>query len=92
MLIIGYDDDIGKARDIILKIISEDDRIHKDPAPVVEVNNLGNSSVDFTVRMWLTGADFFAVKWAMNRRVKEQFDAANVTIPYPTQTHIQKQG
>ncbi|MCI5044238.1 MAG: mechanosensitive ion channel [Aquisalinus sp.] len=89
---ISYDDDIGKARDIILEIIKADDRVHNAPEPLVEVNNLGDFSVDFTVRMWLAGSDYFAVKWEMNRKIKEAFDNAGVNIPFPTAIEIQKQG
>ena len=89
---ISYDDDIGKARDIILEIIKADDRVHGAPEPLVEVNNLGDFSVDFTVRMWLAGSDYFAVKWEMNRKIKEAFDKAGVNIPFPTAIEIQKQG
>ncbi|MCI5047279.1 MAG: mechanosensitive ion channel [Aquisalinus sp.] len=89
---ISYDDDIGKARDIILRIVKADDRVHDTPAPLVEVNNLGDFSVDFTVRMWLAGSDYFAVKWEMNRKIKEAFDNEGVNIPFPTAIEIQKQG
>ncbi|WP_306250628.1 mechanosensitive ion channel family protein [Parvularcula sp. IMCC14364] len=89
---ISYDDDIGKARDIILQIIKDDERVQDTPAPLVEVNSLGDFSVDFTVRMWLKGSDYFAVKWDMNRKIKEAFDAQGVNIPFPTTIEIQKQG
>ena len=86
---ISYDDDIGKARTIIMNLIEEDPRIHEDPAPIVEVNALGDYSVDFTVRMWLDKAHFFQVKWEMNRKVKEAFDRENITIPFPTAIEYQ---
>ncbi len=87
---ISYDDDIGKAKDIIRSIIAADDRIHNDPEPLIEVDALNDSSVDFTVRIWLAGSDYFGVKWHMNHKVKEAFDENGITIPYPTATHIQK--
>ncbi len=88
---ISYDDDIGMARDVLAGLIDADTRVHKDPAPVIEVNELNEFSVDFTARLWLAGTDYFAVKWELNRKVKEAFDKQGISIPFPTATHIQKQ-
>ena len=82
---IGYDDDIKKARDLMLQVIAADDRILKDPEPVVAVNELGDSSVNFVVRPWVKSADYWAVKWELLETIKETFDQNGVSIPYPQQ-------
>ena len=57
----------------------------KDPAPVIRVGTLGASSVDFIVRPWTKTVDYWTVYWDLTRQVKEAFDAAGVSIPYPQQ-------
>lgn len=80
---ISYSDDIDHARTIIQEIISSDERILKDPAPVVAVSELGDSSVDFVVRPWVESANYFAVLWDMTEKIKKRFDEAGVSIPFP---------
>lgn len=80
---IGYTDDFDKAKEIILKLATDDERVHSDPAPFARVGNLGDSSVDITVRLWLKGADFWAVNFDMLEKVKKAFDEAGISIPFP---------
>lgn len=80
---IGYDDDIKQAKEILTRLVAEDDRILKDPAPVIALSELADSSVNFVVRPWVKSADYWTVMWDMNEKVKEAFDAANINIPYP---------
>lgn len=86
---IGYDDDIPKAKDLMMKLIQEDDRTLKDPEPMIALAELADSSVNFTVRMWCKKEDYWALKWDMQERVKLKFDEENINIPYPqTDVHI----
>ncbi len=80
---IGYDDDIDKAMGIIGDIIGADERCLKDPAPLVVVGNLGDSSVDIIVRIWCTGGNYWDLKWHMLKTVKQTFDKQGISIPYP---------
>ncbi len=80
---IGYDDDIKKAKDLLEKIVTSDERVLKDPAPVIAVGELADSSVNFVVRPWVKTADFWAVLWDLNETVKLEFDKAGISIPYP---------
>ncbi|KCV82225.1 mechanosensitive ion channel MscS [Actibacterium atlanticum] len=86
---VSYGTNLKDAEDIIVKCIEDDERIHADPAPFVKVGNLGDSSVDFTVRVWCDAADYWDVHFDMTRNVKEAFDAGNIDIPFPTTTMIQ---
>lgn len=86
---IGYDDDIKAAKAIIEEILSADERILDDPAPVIGVLELADSSINIAVRPWVKRGDFGAVKFALNEAIKEAFDAANISIPYPqTDVHL----
>lgn len=80
---IGYDDDIDKARNILQNLIAADKRILSEPAPLVAVNQLADSSVNFIVRPWVRSADYWGVHNEMIENIKKKFDAEGVTIPYP---------
>jgi small conductance mechanosensitive channel len=56
------------------------------------VNNLGDSSVDFLVRVWCDSADYFQYQADMKRIVKEALDQADVPIPFPTRTIVKAEG
>ncbi len=80
---IGYGDDIDKTKDVLKKIISADQRVLKDPEPFVAVSALADSSVNFTVRIWVESGNYWPVFFDMNENVKKEFDKANISIPYP---------
>lgn len=88
---IGYDSDIKTAKDVITSIYNSDDRILKDPESMVVVSNLGDSSVDLTVRVWVKAADYWGVYFDFTERFKIELEAAGVNIPYPQMdVHVQK--
>lgn len=82
---IGYDDDVAKAKATLMRIVSEDDRVLSDPAPFVELGELADSSVNFTVRVWVNAADYWGVYFATMEKVKIVFDQEGISIPYPQQ-------
>ncbi|MEL6690251.1 MAG: mechanosensitive ion channel family protein [Pseudomonadota bacterium] len=83
---VGYGSNLALAQQVILETIMADSRAKADPEPFIQVNNLGDSSVDFLVRVWCDSADYFAFHTDMTRKVKEALDAADVPIPFPTRT------
>lgn len=82
---IGYDDDIKKAKSILEQILSEDSRVLKDPAPLVAVLELADSSVNFAVRPWTKTSDYWGVHFDVTEKVKLTFDEQGISIPYPQQ-------
>jgi len=80
---IGYDDDLKKAKDILNKILEEDDRVLSDPAPLVAVSELADSSVNFNVRPWCNTSEYWNVYFDIHEKVKLTFDAEGISIPYP---------
>ena len=80
---IGYDDDIKKAKQLISKILDEDERILKEPAPLVAVAELADSSVNFNVRPWCKTSDYWDVYFDTHETIKLTFDAEGISIPYP---------
>ncbi len=86
---IGYDDNIRTAKEILERIITEDERILKDPAPVVAVLELADSSVNFAVRPWVKTSDYWPVYFDITEKVKLTFDEKNISIPFPqSDVHI----
>jgi len=80
---ISYGDDIKKTRDVLTEIIKGDNRILTDPAPQIRLLELGDSSVNFAVRVWCNGADYWDVFFDMNEKVKLEFDKNKISIPFP---------
>ena len=80
---IGYGDDVDKAREVINTLINADNRILKDPAALIAVSELADSSVNFTVRAWVNAADYWGVFFDMNENVYKTFDKEGLNIPFP---------
>lgn len=80
---IGYDDDIDTAQGILTRIVSEHPLVLKDPEPVIKLNELADSSMNFVVRPWAKTGDYWTVYWDVTAAVKRGFDKAGVSIPYP---------
>jgi len=80
---IGYDDDIKKAKEIMTRVLAEDDRVLKEPAPLVAVAELADSSVNFNVRPWCATAEYWNVYFDTHEKIKLAFDAEGISIPYP---------
>jgi small conductance mechanosensitive channel len=88
---IGYGDDIRKAKDIIAGIIAADERILKEPEPLIAVGELADSSVNFNVRPWVKSGDYWSVYFDLNEKIKLAFDDNGISIPFPQMdVHIEK--
>jgi small conductance mechanosensitive channel len=88
---IGYGDDIKKAKALLEKIVTADERVLKDPAPVIALSELADSSVNFVVRPWVKSGDYWGVLWSVTEEVKLQFDANGISIPFPQMDVYQHQ-
>lgn len=83
MVGMSYNDDIDKAIAVCQEVAAADSRILADPAPLVYVNDLGDSSVNLGVRVWCAAADYWAVRSDTTKAVKQAFDRAGLSIPFP---------
>ena len=89
---IGYDDDLKKAKQVLKGLIEADERIHKDPEPLIVISNLGDSTVDITTRSWVNSADYWGVYFDLTENTKLAFDENGISIPYPqTDVHLYQQ-
>jgi len=80
---IGYDDDIGKAKSVLEQIVADHPKVLEQPEPVIQLHELADSSVNFVCRPWTRTSDYWSVYWDITREVKERFDAAGISIPFP---------
>tara|TARA_R110002049_G_scaffold22478_8_gene80586 strand:- start:656 stop:1507 length:852 start_codon:yes stop_codon:yes gene_type:complete len=86
---VGYGANLKDAEEIIRTTIMADERSHAEPEPFIQVTNLGDSSVDFLVRVWCDASVYFGYRADMTRKVKEALDEGGIDIPFPTRTMIQ---
>ncbi len=82
---IGYDDDLLKAKLILQEIIKGADFVLDDPAPLIGVKELADSSVNFLVRIYVKREYFTRATLEITEQVKLKFDEAKIGIPYPQQ-------
>ncbi len=80
---VGYDDDLKVAQSVFERVLAADERVLAHPAPLVAVDELGDSSVNFVVRPWCASEDYWAVRRDLVRVIKEELEAAGCSIPYP---------
>ena len=82
---IGYDDDIKKAKDVLNRVIQEEERVLDTPEATIAVSELADSSVNFVVRPWTKTDDYWGVYFGLTEKIKIAFDKEGISIPYPQQ-------
>ena len=87
---IDYDDDIGEALEVMLATARADPRVHENPAPWARCTAYADSSVTLTLRVWTDGTDQWDVQCDLHKAIKEAFDDAGISIPYPHQVGLEK--
>ncbi len=80
---IGYGSSIEKAKETLEAVVRAESRVLADPAPLIAVTELADSSVNVMVRIWVERGDYWGVKFDMTRAIKEQLDANGIEIPFP---------
>lgn len=80
---VAYDDDIEKARQVILKTLAANPHIKSDPAPFVEVESLTERSAELVVRPFTDGEHYFDVRYSVPQQILTALGKAGMTTPYP---------
>lgn len=89
---VSYHSDLNKVIKTTMEILTKDSRILSDPAPMVAVKEMADSSVNLVVRPWVNTADYWNVYWDLQKGIKEAYDAAGIEIPFPQMdVHLQKE-
>jgi small conductance mechanosensitive channel len=89
---VSYDADIKRTKEVLMQVLTSQEKVLKDPKPTVDVFELGDSSVNFAVRPAVRSEDYWAVYFATLENAKIALDAAGIEIPYPHRVQIQKPG
>lgn len=80
---ISYSDSIEHAKRVLADVLSANEKVLQEPAPVIGVAAHGASSIDILVRFWTPSTHFLAVQHELNQTVKERFDTEGISIPFP---------
>jgi small conductance mechanosensitive channel len=89
---VSYDDDLDKVRKTLEDLLAADERVLSEPAPLIAVSALADSSVNFVVRPWVKSADYWGVMFEMTEAIKKRFDKEGISFPFPQQdVHLFKQ-
>ncbi len=88
---VSYTDDLDKVRKTLEELVAADDRILEEPACLIAVSALADSSVNFVVRPWAKTDDFWGVKFDLTEAIKRRFDQEGISFPFPQQdVHLYK--
>lgn len=80
---VEYGTDVEKVINALKAIAESDDRIMKDPEPFYALSALAESSVNFTFRVWVNGADYWNVFFDVNKKIYEEFNYQGIAFPFP---------
>jgi small conductance mechanosensitive channel len=87
---VSYDADLQQVKHVLEALIAEEPRVLKEPAPFIGISNLGESSVDVTMQVWVQRADVRQVRSGFLEKIKLAFEQRGIRIPYPQRTgHLQ---
>jgi small conductance mechanosensitive channel len=82
---VSYDDDLKKARRVIEGVLAADKRILREPASLVAVSEMADSSMDFVVRPWVKTDDYWPVYYDLTEKLKVTLEEQGITMPFTTQ-------
>lgn len=91
---ISYDHNIQRAKEIITSVVESDERVLKEPAFALGVQELGQNNISLYVQPWVKAGDYGAVRSSLLERIRTALDAEDITTPYPRQdvfAHVQAQ-
>jgi small conductance mechanosensitive channel len=89
---VGYDSNIKHTKELLMGQLTSHPKVLKNPAPIVSLNELADSSINFIARPWVETQDYWDVYFEINESIKEALDAAGIEIPYPHRVQITKKG
>jgi len=80
---VKYEDDIKKVKEALYGVLASNQYAMKDPKPLVAISELGESSVNFTVRAWVKTENYWDAHFELIEQIKLAFDTNDITAPYP---------
>lgn len=79
---VEYGQEIGKVRNVLTDLIKADKRILQDPEPFIALSELAESSIDFTVRVWVKSEDYWGVHFDLRENVYTEFNKQDISFPF----------
>ncbi len=79
----AYDDDIDKTREVVLEVAAAWDIVLDDPAPAVLLDKMDSSSLNFILRVWVEGKNYWDAHFGLAEDIKKALDKNGITIPFP---------
>ncbi len=79
----AYEDDIDKTRDVVLAVAASRENVLSDPKPEVLLDKMDSSSLNFILRVWVAGKDYWDARFGLTEEVKKALDKNDITIPFP---------
>jgi small conductance mechanosensitive channel len=87
---VSYEDNLQQVKQVLTTLLAENPDILKEPAPFIGVSDLGDSSVNMVIRVWVHSANLRQVRFGVPEQIKLTFDQHGITLPYPQHTvHLQ---
>ena len=80
---VAYGTDVEAAKDLVLSIINQHEKVLTDPAPFIRMTDMADSSLKITLRVWTDSADYWAVKFDLTESINKAFAENNISIPFP---------
>ena len=79
---VAYGSDTAKVKQVIKEICANNELVFQDPEPFVELSEMSESSLDFTVRTWCNRSDYWTVKFALNEAIVNGLRENGIEIPF----------
>ncbi|GHA54365.1 mechanosensitive ion channel family protein [Pontibacter akesuensis] len=80
---VSVHNDIGKVRQLIQELISQDERVLPEPEPAIVVTNFAEHAITISTRIWCNRPDYWSLFWDMTERAKATFEQHNIALPVP---------
>ena len=80
---VSYQADLQKAKQLLQDLVDADERVFQEPAPLIAVGELKDSSVTLVCKVWCNADDYWPIYYKMQEDVKATFDREGISIPYP---------
>ena len=80
---VAYGSDVEQVKTVILGVLAKHELVLTDPAPMVRLKELGDSSLNFITRVWVNSKDYWTVNFDLNEQVLAALNEANISIPFP---------
>ena len=80
---VSYSTDLDQAKALLTRLCEEEEKIEKDPVPLIAVGEYGDSSIAIVVKVWCKIENYWDAYYAMQGHVKQEFDKVGIEIPFP---------